>query len=98
MHARGIDFAPIDLYQSDATRFTLCEEGVRPPFTAIAGLGENVARGIVEGRAGEPFRSIEDFKKRTRAGRAVIDLLRSFGVLHGLHESDQMNLLEQLAL
>jgi DNA polymerase-3 subunit alpha (Gram-positive type) len=98
MHARGIHFAPIDLYQSDATRFTLCEEGVRPPFTAIAGLGENVARGIVEGRAGEPFRSIEDFKKRTRAGRAVIDLLRSFGVLHGLHESDQMNLLEQLAL
>ena len=99
MHARGIEFAPIDLYESDATRFTLCDRGVRPPFTAIAGLGENVARGIVEGRKeGGPFRSVEDFRKRTHAGKSVVELLRSFGVLRGLHESNQMNLLENLDL
>ena len=99
MHARGIEFAPIDLYESDATRFTLCDHGVRPPFTAIAGLGENVARGIAEGRKeGGPFRSVEDFRKRTHAGKSVVELLRSFGVLRGLHESNQMNLLENLDL
>ncbi|MBP3371133.1 MAG: PolC-type DNA polymerase III, partial [Clostridia bacterium] len=100
MHARGINFAPIDLYESHATKFTLCAEGVRPPFTAIAGLGESVAKNIAAGRedGAGPFRSVEDFRKRTRAGKSVVELLRSFGVLSGLHESTQMSLLENFPM
>ena len=89
--ARGIRFLPPDLKQSDATLF-LPENGmIRMPFNSLSGLGDTAAQKIVEARsAGEIF-SVEDLRQRAGLSRAVIDVLRSAGVLNGLTETNQIS-------
>lgn len=90
---RGLNFAPADLYASDAQRFLIVEEGsLRPPLVSLAGLGAAAAQSICEARAQGPFTSVEDLRSRTRLSRAVIEVLRSYGTLAGLPETDQMSL------
>ena len=84
-------FLPPDLKQSDATLF-LPENGmIRMPFNSLSGLGDTAAQKIVEARsAGEIF-SVEDLRQRAGLSRAVIDVLRSAGVLNGLTETNQIS-------
>ena len=90
MNLRGIELLPVDIYKSKATRFTIEGDKIRPPFNAIAGLGDNAARQIEEGAKGGPFLSREDFAKRTRANSAIMDKLDALGCLAGLSDSDQV--------
>jgi DNA polymerase-3 subunit alpha (Gram-positive type) len=90
MYERGIKFLPIDLSKSHATRFLVEEDGLRPPLNSIAGMGNVAAEGIYNAMQEEPFRSIEDVRKRAKIGNAAIDLLKKFNCLRGLPESDQM--------
>ena len=48
MYARGYKIQNVDLYKSDSDRFTIDENGILPPLKSLEGLGENVARKIVE--------------------------------------------------
>ncbi|MFL0246110.1 DNA polymerase III subunit alpha [Candidatus Clostridium stratigraminis] len=92
MYERGIRFLPIDLYKSHATKFIVEEEGLRPPFNSIAGMGNVAAEGIYSAAHEEkPLSSVEDVKKRGKIGNAGIDLLKKFGCLKGLPESDQLS-------
>jgi DNA polymerase-3 subunit alpha (Gram-positive type) len=90
MKLRGIEFAPIDLYLSDAERFLIVGESIRPPLIALVGLGLSAAQSICAARAERPFISIEEFRQRTRASTAIIDLLRGQGCLAGLPETSQL--------
>jgi DNA polymerase III subunit alpha, Gram-positive type len=90
MYERGIKFLPIDLYKSHATKFLLEEDGLRPPINSIAGMGSVAAEGIFSAAQEKSFNSIEDVRKRAKIGNAGIDLLKKFGCLKGLPESDQM--------
>ena len=92
MYARGIQFLPVDLESSQATRFSLEPEGLRLPFSAISGLGTVAAYNIVEAREQAPFRSRDDLRQRARLSRAVIDVLDQHGVLCNLPDSDQLGL------
>ncbi len=38
MYARGINFLPIDLYKSDASKFQIIKDGIRPPLNALQGI------------------------------------------------------------
>ena len=39
-YSRGFEFAPIDVFKSDATKFVITEDGrLLPPFVALSGLG-----------------------------------------------------------
>lgn len=91
MYERGINFLPIDLYKSHATKFLVEEDGLRPPLNSIAGMGPIAAEGIYSAAQEKPFNSIEDVRKRGKVGNATIDLLKKFGCLNGLQESDQMS-------
>ena len=73
MYERGIKFLPIDLYKSKATKFTIEEEGIRPPLNSIAGLGTVAALGIEKAREEGKFMSIDDMKKQLK--------IRSIGVI-----------------
>ncbi len=94
MMARGFHFLPADLYKSDVKRFIPeGEKGLRVPFTALGGLGEAAAQGIVDARE-TPFISVEDLKNRGKVSSAVLDLLREHGCLKELAETNQVTLFQ----
>ena len=93
MNQRGFKFLPADLYKSDVKDFKIEGNNLRVPFTAIGGLGESAAQGIVAVRD-DPFLSIEDLKNRAKVSNAVIELLRAGGALDGLKDTNQVTLTE----
>ena len=92
MTARGFTFKPIDLYRSDATRFTIDGNSLIPPFSAVPGIGESAAKNIAAARAEGEFLSIEDFQQRAKASKTVVELLSNMGCFKGLPESNQLML------
>lgn len=92
MTARGFSFKPIDLYRSEATRWTIEGDSLIPPFAAIAGIGENAARNIAASRDGGEFLSVEDFQQRSKATKTIVEVLGGMGCFRGLPESNQLSL------
>lgn len=63
MLERGFKFGKLDLYKSHATDFLIEEDTLIPPFVAMDGLGENVAKQVVAARAeGIPLKT--ELRKR----------------------------------
>ena len=92
MYERGFNFLPIDLYESDAVKFKVTEEGIRPPLNSIPGLGTVAAQGIQEARKDGDFMSIDDLKIRSKVGKSVIEILTNAGCLKGMSQSNQISL------
>lgn len=92
MTARGYSFKTIDLYRSDATRFTIEGDSLIPPFSALAGIGDNAARNIAAAREHGEFLSIEDFQQKSKASKTAVELLTQMGCFRGLPESNQLSL------
>ncbi len=91
--ARNIKFKPVDLYKSHYHDFVIDDDGnLIPPFRSIDGLGEVVAKNIVEEREKREFISIEDLQKRAKLSSTLIEKLRSMGILDGMDESSQLTL------
>ncbi len=91
--ARGITFAPIDLYKSGATVWGVKDEKtIYPPFSSIDGLGDTVAKKIVEEREKGDFISIEDLQVRGKVSLTLTDKMRMMGILDQLPESSQLSL------
>lgn len=91
--ARNIKFKPVNLYKSHYHDFVIDDDGnLIPPFRAIDGLGEVVAKNIVEEREKGEFISIEDLQKRAKLSSTLIEKLRSMGILDGMDESSQLTL------
>ena len=93
MTARGYKFSNIDLYKSDASRFVVDHENkaLIPPFSALDGLGANVASSVIEARKNGEFLSIEDLTNRTQLNGTIIKTLEKLGVIK-LQETNQMSL------
>ena len=91
--ARGIQFLPVSLEKSEATTWGVRDDkSSYPPFSSIDGLGDTVAKAIVEERNKRPFTSIEDLQKRAKISQTLIDKMRKMHILDGLDESDQLSL------
>ena len=91
--ARGIKFLPIDLYKSDATVWVVNSDNeIYPPFSSIDGLGDTVAKKIVEEREKGTFLSIEDVQKRGKVSQTLIDKMKTMGILDDLPDSNQLSL------
>ncbi len=95
MEMRGFTMLPVDLYKSELSRFTIEGNALRAPFTALGGLGESAARGIIETRA-QPYVSVEDLKTRAKISSAVVELLQSHGCLSGMADTSQVSLFQLL--
>ena len=94
--ARGIKFLNVDLYKSDATVWTVkSDTEIYPPFNAIDGLGDTVAKNIVAEREKGNFISIEDVQKRAKVSQTLIDKMKEMGILHDLPESNQLSLFQR---
>jgi DNA polymerase-3 subunit alpha (Gram-positive type) len=92
MYKRGIKFLKVDLYKSSADRFLIEEEGIRIPINALAGVGENAAKNIVEAREKGEFISKEDLRMRAGVSKTVIETLDRYGALRGMSETNQLSL------
>ena len=92
MYERGFSFLPVDLYASDSTKFKIEEDKLRPPLNSIPGFGTVAAQGIVEARKDGKFMSIDDLKIRAKIGNSGAELLKEFGCLKGMSQSNQMSL------
>ncbi|MDP4092536.1 MAG: PolC-type DNA polymerase III [Bacillota bacterium] len=90
MYARGIKFLPVDLYHSQATKFIIESDGIRPSLNALQGLGISAAQNMVEARKGGPFLSIDDLRVRAKISKSVIEILQNNGCLKDLPESNQL--------
>ena len=91
--ARGIIFNQINLDISKARDFVVLDDKhLVPPFRSIDGLGETVAKSIVEERAKKPFLSIEDLQIRCKISATLIEKMRDMHILDGLPESSQLSL------
>lgn len=92
MNLRGIELLPVDLYKSKAQDFVIEGNALRPPFTAISGIGLNAAIALEEGAHGGEYISIEDLQNRGKANSAAIKALGDAGALDGLPETNQITL------
>ena len=92
MYERGLNFLPIDLYNSDAVKFKVEENGIVPPLNSIPGLGTVAAQSIQEARKEGEFMSIDDMKIRAKIGKSTIEMLEKAGCLKGMSQSNQMSL------
>ena len=72
--------------------FLVEDEGIRPPFSSIAGFGPIAAESLYTAAKEEEFMSIDEIRIRAKIGDSTIDLLREFGVLDGMQESNQISL------
>ena len=91
--ARGIKFLPVDLMHSPATTWGVRDEtSIYPPFNAIEGLGDTVAKNLVEERDKGEFLSIEECQKRCKISGTLIDKMKLMGIFDGMDESNQLSL------
>ncbi len=92
-YLRGFEFLPIDVYKSEAIRFTIEDGKLRPPFVAISGLGENAAFDIVSGREGKSFLSIEEVSAACpKVSKTHIQMLKDAGAFGNLPDTSQVSL------
>ncbi len=95
MKLRGIEFTNIDIYLSDATKFTITEDNlIRPPLNAVPQLGETAAQSIVDARKIEPFKSQDDLLLRTKLSNTLIKSLEDCGCLKNLPKSQQISIFD----
>ena len=91
--ARGIKFLNVDLYKSEATVWVVNnDKEIYPPFSAIDGLGETVAKNIVEERNKRSFLSVEEVQTRAKISGTLIDKMKTMGIFDGMDESNQLSL------
>lgn len=91
-YLRGFSFETVDLYQSDATRFLIEGNCLRPPFVAVPGLGETTALDLVKNRAGRDFVSAEELMAAcAKLSQSHLEQLRNLGALGDLPETSQMS-------
>ena len=93
-YMRGFEFADIDFYESDPVRFLIAGENkLRPPFVAIGGLGETVARDMAENREGREFVSIGEVSAACKKlSKTHLEQLKAIGAFRDMPESSQLSL------
>lgn len=92
MYARGIEFAPLDIYRAKATRFQIVDGRIMPSFISVAGLGEQAAISLEAAAAQGPFLSKQDLLERSKLNSTLADTLYQLGILGRMAESNQLSL------
>ena len=94
MLERGYTFGQLDLYRSDATEFIIDGNTLIPPFIAMDGLGENVAKQIVKAREEGEFLSKMELRKRGGVSATLVDKMDEMGILGNMPEDNQLSLFD----
>lgn len=97
MYVRGLDFVPIDIYKSEATKFKVLENEkgekvLMPPLCTIQGFGITVADALIEARKDGEFATLEEMQLRTGFGKKTIQLLKDAHVVDHIRDTAQLTL------
>ena len=93
MHARGIDFLPYSIEESDAIRFKKVAKGkILPPLAAIPTISQAMAESIARAREEGLFKTRDELLRRSGIGPTALAKIVSTGCLNHLPESSQIDL------
>jgi DNA polymerase-3 subunit alpha (Gram-positive type) len=96
-YMRGFDFAPFDLYKTDAFKFQpVGDKLLRVPFVAISGLGDTAAMDLANAtKDGKTYVSIEEVAAACpKVSAAHIEVLKRMGAFGDMPETSQMTLFD----
>ena len=96
MWERGFKFGKLDLYRSQATEFLIDGDTLIPPFVAMDGLGENVAKQLVRARQEGEFLSKTELRKRGGLSSTLVEKMDEMGILGNMPEDNQLSLFDDL--
>lgn len=96
MWERGFKFGKLDLYRSQATEFLIDGDTLIPPFVAMDGLGENVAKQLVRAREEGEFLSKTELRKRGGLSSTLVEKMDEMGMLGNMPEDNQLSLFDEL--
>ena len=91
MMARGIEFLPVDLFRSTASRYVVEDGKIRLPFCALRGLGGAAAKALEDASKNGDYLSKEEVGTRAGVGKATLETLAAAGALGSLPDSSQMS-------
>lgn len=92
--SRGIEFLPVDLYQSHAFDYLIENDRIRLPFCTIKGIGQTAAQSLASAAKVGEFISVEDLIKRAGISKTVVECLNEIGALDKLPQTSQMSLFQ----
>ena len=93
MLARGYEFLPIKLGESQAKKYAVVDGKIRLPYMSLKGVGETAAMQLEKAcKDNSEFLSVEDFQKASGASSAVIDTLYEVGALGNMPRTNQVSL------
>lgn len=98
MYMRGLGFMPIDLYQSDATKFQIVGDKILPPFSSIEGMGDTASISLYEAAKEKPFASKDELKQRGKISSTSVETMTRLGLLNHLPESNQLSFFDVLGM
>jgi len=93
-YARGFSFLPVDLYESEAVKFTIKGDKLLPPFSSIDGMGGIAAEALALAAKDGPFISKDDIAQRAKVSRSTLDVMGELGLLGDLPESNQLSIFD----
>jgi len=96
MFARGYEFETPGFEHSEAARFTVRDGRVVVPLCGLSGLGETAGKLIEEEYRKRPFATVEEMTDRAKVNKTAIEVMRNFGLLAGMPESDQIDLFSDI--
>lgn len=94
MLERGIEFLPVDIYLSDAKKFLVEDDKIRPPLSALSGFGQVNAQTLVKARENGKFSSKESLQMRAKVGKIGLEILEKNNCLEDMPDSSQVNMFD----
>ena len=94
MYARGFEFLPMDLYQSDSRYFKIVDGKILPPFNSLPGMGDKAAEQLQIAASEGKFLSLDDIRVRGKVSQTILDKMVEFGIVKGLPQSNQLSIFD----
>ncbi len=92
MYARGFEFLPMDLYQSDSRYFKIVDGKILPPFNSLPGMGDKAAEQLQIAASQGKFLSQAEIKDRGKVSQTILDKMIELGIVTDLPKSNQLSL------